>query len=121
MRITLVHPAGSNWMPGRTDITATANRMAPLGLLSIAAYLKRGGHRVAIHDCLGPQAPRRLATRGRARALTGPDVTIGNKPSTADAARTFPQHPQMLDPQPSACHLHWADSREQRWVILGER
>ena len=46
MRIMLVHPAGSNWVPGKKDITATANRMAPLGLLSISAYLKRSGHRV---------------------------------------------------------------------------
>lgn len=57
MRITLIHPAGSNWIPGRKDITATANRMAPLGLLSISAYLKRDGHEVTIHDCLGPKAP----------------------------------------------------------------
>jgi len=56
MRIVLVHPAGSNWIPGRKDITATANRMAPLGLLSIAAYLEREGHKVFVHDCLGPQA-----------------------------------------------------------------
>ncbi|MDD5722851.1 MAG: radical SAM protein [Syntrophales bacterium] len=57
MRITLVHPAGSNWIPGKKDITATANRMAPLGLLSIAGYLKRDGHVVVLHDCLGPYAP----------------------------------------------------------------
>ena len=56
MRIALIHPAGSNWIPGKKDITATANRMAPLGLLSIAAYLKRDGHHVLIHDCLGPEA-----------------------------------------------------------------
>ena len=56
MRIVLVHPAGSNWIPGKKDITATANRMAPLGVLSIAAYLEREGHRVFVHDCLGPKA-----------------------------------------------------------------
>jgi radical SAM superfamily enzyme YgiQ (UPF0313 family) len=56
MRIVLVHPAGSNWVPGKKDITATANRMAPLGLLSIAAYLEREGHSVHVHDCLGPRA-----------------------------------------------------------------
>ncbi len=39
MRIVLVHPAGSNWVPGKRDITTTANRMAPLGILSIASYL----------------------------------------------------------------------------------
>ncbi len=57
----LVHPAGSNWVPGKKDITATANRMAPLGLLSISAYLKRNGHQVFIHDCLGPEAPQSIA------------------------------------------------------------
>ena len=55
MRIVLVHPTGSNWVPGKKDITATANRMAPLGLLSIAAWLERERHEVFIHDCLGPQ------------------------------------------------------------------
>ncbi len=58
MRIALVHPAGSNWVPGKKDITATANRMAPLGLLSIAAFLRRKGHAVAVLDCLGPRAAR---------------------------------------------------------------
>ena len=57
MRIVLVHPAGSNWVPGRRDVSAIANRMAPLGLLSIAAYLEKDGHDVAVHDCLGPGAP----------------------------------------------------------------
>jgi magnesium-protoporphyrin IX monomethyl ester (oxidative) cyclase len=56
MRIALVHPAGSNWIVGKKDLAATANRMAPLGLLSIAAYLEREGHDVMIHDCLGPFA-----------------------------------------------------------------
>ncbi|NOZ86245.1 MAG: radical SAM protein [Deltaproteobacteria bacterium] len=57
MKIVLVHPAGSNWFPGKKDITPLANRMAPLGLLSLAAYLeKKGGHKVGILDCLGPDA-----------------------------------------------------------------
>jgi len=56
LRIVLVHPAGSNWMPGKKDITAIANRMAPLCLLSIAAYLRQKGHQVFVHDCLGPGA-----------------------------------------------------------------
>jgi anaerobic magnesium-protoporphyrin IX monomethyl ester cyclase len=55
-RIVLVHPAGSNWVPGRKDVTATANRMVPLGLLSIAAFLSQEGHEVAVLDCLGPDA-----------------------------------------------------------------
>ena len=56
MRLVLVHPAGSNWIPGRKDFTTTANRMAPLGLLSLSAYLKARGHRVFVHDCMGPHA-----------------------------------------------------------------
>ena len=54
MRIVLVHPTGSNWVPGKKDVTAVANRMAPLGLLSIAAYLEQEGHEVSVVDCLGP-------------------------------------------------------------------
>ena len=46
MHIVLVHPAGSNWIPGKKDVSTTANRMAPLGLLSIAAYLEKQGHSV---------------------------------------------------------------------------
>src|SRR3990172_6938701 len=56
MRIVLVHPAGSNWIKGKKDLAAVANRMAPIGLLSIAAYLERLGHEVFVHDCLGPGA-----------------------------------------------------------------
>jgi anaerobic magnesium-protoporphyrin IX monomethyl ester cyclase len=56
MKIALVHPAGSNWIKGKKDLAAVANRMAPLGLLSIAAYLERRGHEVFVHDCLGPGA-----------------------------------------------------------------
>jgi anaerobic magnesium-protoporphyrin IX monomethyl ester cyclase len=55
MRIVLVHPTGSNWVPGKKDITAIANRMAPLGLLSIAAWLEQEGNEVFVHDCLGPR------------------------------------------------------------------
>jgi anaerobic magnesium-protoporphyrin IX monomethyl ester cyclase len=54
MRIVLVHPAGSNWVAGKKDMTTTANRMAPLGLLSVAAFLEQSGHTVFVHDCLGP-------------------------------------------------------------------
>lgn len=56
MRIVLVHPTGYNWIPGKKDIVAIANRMAPLGLLSMAAYLEREGHDVFVHDCLGPKS-----------------------------------------------------------------
>ena len=70
----LVHPAGSNWVPGKKDITATANRMAPLGLLSISAYLKRKGHQVFIHDCLGPETPQGIAGNVQAVLAPNPDL-----------------------------------------------
>ncbi len=66
MKIALVHPAGSNWIPGKKDMTATANRMAPLGLLSIAAHLEKKGHEVMVHDCLGPRAPKGTEATGKA-------------------------------------------------------
>jgi len=74
MRIVLVHPAGSNWVPGKKDITATANRMAPLGLLSISAWLKRSGHQVFIHDCLGPKAPLGLQANVQAVLAADPEL-----------------------------------------------
>jgi radical SAM superfamily enzyme YgiQ (UPF0313 family) len=57
MRVVLVHPAGSNWVPGKKDATVAANRMVPVGLLSIASYLEANGLEVLVHDCLGPRAP----------------------------------------------------------------
>lgn len=55
-RIVLVHPRGSNWFKGARDVIATANRMIPHGIVSIAAWLEKEGHDVVVHDCLGPQA-----------------------------------------------------------------
>jgi len=74
MRIGLVHPAGSNWVPGKKDITTTANRMAPLGLLSIAAGLEQNGHEVFVHDCLGPFAPSGLSANARRILDLSPDL-----------------------------------------------
>ncbi|MFP4085530.1 MAG: B12-binding domain-containing radical SAM protein [Desulfobacteraceae bacterium] len=74
MRIVLVHPAGSNWVPGKKDITATANRMAPLGLVSMAAYLEQQGHVVFVHDCLGPNAPKTNVMNARLILNHHPDL-----------------------------------------------
>jgi len=57
MRVTLVHPAGFNFVPGQPDFSVLANRMAPIGILQLAAWLERHGHATAVHDCLGPRAP----------------------------------------------------------------
>ena len=74
MKIVLVHPAGSNWIPGKKDMTATANRMAPLGLLSIAAHLEQKGHTVFVHDCLGPKAPGGVEANTRTVLGLKPDL-----------------------------------------------
>ncbi len=74
MRIVLVHPAGSNWVPGKKDVTPTANRMAPIGLLSIAAYLQGAGHKIFVHDCLGPKAPMGNQTNARIILDHHPDL-----------------------------------------------
>jgi len=74
MRIVLVHPAGSNWMPGKKAAAATANRMAPLGLLSIAAWLEREGHEVFVHDCLGPNAAPGTGTNVKGILARRPDL-----------------------------------------------
>jgi len=74
VKIVLVHPAGSNWLPGRKDVAAVANRMAPLGLLSIAAYLEKEGHTVVLHDCLGPHAI--SGTRANVQAILNHDPEL---------------------------------------------
>jgi len=74
MRIVLVHPAGSNWILGKPDITTAANRMPPLGLLSMAAYLERSKHEVFVHDCLGPGSPRTAEKNARRILALEPDL-----------------------------------------------
>jgi anaerobic magnesium-protoporphyrin IX monomethyl ester cyclase len=54
MKVLLINPFGSNWVEGREDHTETAIRMAPIGIISIAAYLIDQGHDVEVHDCRGP-------------------------------------------------------------------
>ncbi len=82
MKVTLVHPAGSNWIPGRKDVTVAANRMVPTGLLCIAAYLEKFGHPTAIYDCLGPNAPNSLENRVREIFRTDPEI-IGFSTTTS--------------------------------------
>ncbi len=69
-------------MPGRKDVAAVANRMAPLGLLSIAAYLEREGHSVFVHDCLGPEATTDLAVNIKRILNHHPDI-VGFSVTTA--------------------------------------
>jgi radical SAM superfamily enzyme YgiQ (UPF0313 family) len=90
-RIVLVHPRGSNWFPGRRDITDIANRMVPQGMLSIAAYLIREGHDVFVYDCLGPGAPVDVNKQVQAILALSPQIvgfstTTSSFPDAADIA-----------------------------------
>lgn len=74
MHVTLVHPAGFNFVPGQADLTVLANRMAPVGILSLAAWLEKHGHPTAVHDCLGPVAPKGIEANAAAILATKPDL-----------------------------------------------
>lgn len=74
MRVTLVQPSGFNFIPGQPDFSVLANRMAPLGILSLAAWLERHGHPTAVYDCLGPLAPVSLEGQAAQILATGPEL-----------------------------------------------
>ena len=63
MRIMLVNPFGSNWIEGLRGSAETAVRMAPIGILSIAAYLAEKGFEVKVADCRVPAARANEAIR----------------------------------------------------------
>lgn len=63
MRILLVNPFGSNWIEGLKGSAETAVRMAPIGILSIAAYLAEKGFEVKVADCRMPAARANEAIR----------------------------------------------------------
>ncbi|MFU8837406.1 MAG: B12-binding domain-containing radical SAM protein [Thiohalomonadaceae bacterium] len=74
MRITFIHPAGFNFVPGQPDFSVLANRMAPIGILSLSAWLEQHGHECVVHDCLGPYAPRSLAENVDQILATKPEM-----------------------------------------------
>lgn len=82
MRVTLVHPAGFNFVPGQPDFSVLANRMAPIGILQLAAWLEQHGHPTAVHDCLGPVAPAGIAANVEHILATQPDL-VGLSATTA--------------------------------------
>jgi radical SAM superfamily enzyme YgiQ (UPF0313 family) len=53
VKILLVNPFGSNWIEGLRDDTASAVRLAPMGILFVASYLMKNGFEVDIHNCRG--------------------------------------------------------------------
>ncbi len=74
MRLTLVHPAGFNFVPGQPDFSVLANRMPPIGILSLAAWLDQHGHETAVHDCLGPFAPPTIEENAEIILATNPEL-----------------------------------------------
>jgi len=50
-KILFLHPLGENWIPGEQNVVQVINIMAPLGLLSLAAWLDQHGHETKVHDC----------------------------------------------------------------------
>ena len=95
-RIVLVHPRGSNWFKGSKDVVASANRMIPHGILSIAAWLEKEGHEVFVHDCLGPQASSDFKTNiqeilSYKAELVGFSATTSSFPDSANMAAALKQ------------------------------
>jgi magnesium-protoporphyrin IX monomethyl ester (oxidative) cyclase len=74
MRVTLVHPAGFNFVPGQPDFSVLANRMVPIGILTLAAWLEKHGHPTAVHDCLGPYSPPTVPANAEAIIATNPEL-----------------------------------------------
>jgi radical SAM superfamily enzyme YgiQ (UPF0313 family) len=100
MRVVLVHPAGSNWFPGGRDVTVAANRMVPIGLLSIASYLEANGLEVLVHDCLGPRAPGDIdANVGRILALE-PDL-VGFSTTTSAFLDAYQMASKIREARPA--------------------
>ncbi len=82
MRITFVHPAGFNFVPGQPDFSVLANRMPPIGILSLASWLDKHGHQTFVHDCLGPFAPPTIADNAEQILATDPEM-IGFSTTTS--------------------------------------
>ncbi len=82
MRITLVHPAGFNFVPGQPDFSVLANRMPPIGILSLAAWLDKHGHETFAHDCLGPFSPPGIEENAEIILATNPEM-IGFSTTTS--------------------------------------
>lgn len=74
MRVTLVHPAGFNFVPGQPDFSVLANRMPPIGIMQLASWLEKFGHPVQLHDCLGPYAPPGIAANAELVLATEPEL-----------------------------------------------
>ncbi|AWI79231.1 B12-binding domain-containing radical SAM protein [Parazoarcus communis] len=101
MRVTLVHPAGFNFVPGQPDFSVLANRMAPIGILQLASWLEKHGHPTQVHDCLGPYAPPSLEANVEQILATRPELvgfsatTSGFMDAVDMAAEIKRRHPHI--------------------------
>jgi anaerobic magnesium-protoporphyrin IX monomethyl ester cyclase len=69
-------------MKGKKDLAAVANRMPPIGILSIASFLEQRGHTVSVHDCLGPHSVAGTGENARIILSHDPDL-IGFSATTS--------------------------------------
>ena len=76
MRVSFVHPAGYNFCPGQSDFTILANRMAPIGILTLAAWLDKHGHETQLVDCLGPNPPKSIEATVEKVLAFNPDARL---------------------------------------------
>ncbi len=88
MRVTLVHPAGFNFVPGQPDFSVLANRMPPIGIMQLASWLEKFGHRVQLHDCLGPHAPPTIAENAEIVLASDPEM-VGFSATTSGFMDAF--------------------------------
>ena len=88
MRVTLVHPAGFNFVPGQPDFSVLANRMPPIGIMQLASWLEKFGHHVQLHDCLGPHAPPTVAENAEI-VLAGDPEMVGFSATTSGFMDAF--------------------------------
>ncbi|MDD5307321.1 MAG: radical SAM protein [Deltaproteobacteria bacterium] len=100
MRVALIHPAGSNFVPGKRDVTVVANRMPPLGILGMASVLEREGHDVVVHDCLGPRAPKGMKANVRAVLDARPDL-VGFSATTSAFLDAYDMASAIKEARPS--------------------
>ena len=83
------------------DFSLLANRMAPLGILQLAAWLERHGQPCAVHDCLGPAAPASIDANAGIVLATHPDMvgfsvtTSGFMDAVEIAARVKAKRPHV--------------------------
>lgn len=89
--VVLIHPSGSNWITGKKDMATVFNRIPPLGLIALAAYLEKEGVPVRILDLMGASPEKSEMERideliGRRPAYYGFTTTTSSFPDAYEKA-----------------------------------